>query len=170
MSDINHTTPVRKQVYEFLKEFKRTHDGCSPTYAEICNHFGWSSETVAYFHVQGLVCDNLVRLDDHSRIVLNGGRYKAPTTPVTPQIIHNAPHRKRATRVRTDENVRTLYASQNGLCWWCDEPLLGLYEVDHRVPVAKDGPDDLANLCLSCPGCNRKKGAKLPHEFNGRLL
>ncbi len=32
-------------------------------------------------------------------------------------------------------------------------------EVDHRVPKAQDGPDDLANLQGVCSACHRAKSA-----------
>lgn len=68
------------------------------------------------------------------------------------------------------ETIQTLYKSQRGKCWWCGCELLGVYHVDHRVPIAKGGQDNESNHCLACPTCNRKKGDKMPQEFNGRLL
>ena len=31
------------------------------------------------------------------------------------------------------------------------------FEIDHIIPIAKGGTDDLDNLCLACPECNRYK-------------
>lgn len=31
------------------------------------------------------------------------------------------------------------------------------FEIDHIIPIAKGGIDDLRNLCLACPECNRYK-------------
>ncbi len=70
--------------------------------------------------------------------------------------------------VRTLTNVQLLYKQQKGLCWWCGEELLGVYHVDHRMPIAKGGTNDLGNLCLACPQCNSEKSDKL--YFKGRLL
>lgn len=67
-------------------------------------------------------------------------------------------------------DVAMLLKSQKGLCWWCDASLANGYHIDHRIPLARGGTNRLNNLCLACPSCNVRKGAKLPHEWNGRLL
>lgn len=51
-----------------------------------------------------------------------------------------------------------------GICGeWVDRTLPGLHPfgpvVDHRIPVAAGGTDDLANLQLAHRSCNREKGA-----------
>lgn len=70
----------------------------------------------------------------------------------------------------TQADIALQIKSQKGLCWWCGEPIGEDYHVDHRIPLAKGGTNNPNNLCIACPDCNRSKGAKLPHEFNGRLL
>lgn len=57
-------------------------------------------------------------------------------------------------------------------CWWCSKEIKGdnNYHVDHRIPLSKGGSNAPENLCISCPSCNLSKGAKLPQEWNGRLL
>lgn len=67
------------------------------------------------------------------------------------------------------EDVESIRVGQNNRCWWCDSVLVK-FEVDHRIPISKGGSDDASNLCLTCVTCNRSKGAKLPQEWNGRLL
>jgi 5-methylcytosine-specific restriction endonuclease McrA len=53
-------------------------------------------------------------------------------------------------------------------CWWCGQPM-DKWQIDHRIPIAKGGPNDAGNICLACPTCNLEKRAKLPTEI-GRLL
>lgn len=77
---------------------------------------------------------------------------------------------KKASGIFTASDVRLLLASQNGLCWWCSAPVGDKYHVDHRIPVSRGGTNSPENLCISCAECNLKKGAKLPQEWNGRLL
>jgi hypothetical protein len=55
-------------------------------------------------------------------------------------------------------------------CWWCSEPLGDDQTVDHRIPLAKGGSNNPDNLVLAHLHCNCSKGAKLPWEFNGRLI
>ena len=50
---------------------------------------------------------------------------------------------------------------QKGKCNGCRRKLpMDLYEIDHIHPVAKGGGNELSNLQLLCPPCNRSKGAK----------
>lgn len=72
--------------------------------------------------------------------------------------------------VYTPADIHLQLKSQRGLCWWCSKPLNNKYHIDHRIPLARGGSNAPANLCLACPKCNNSKGAKLPHEWNGRLL
>lgn len=68
-------------------------------------------------------------------------------------------------------DVRMLFHSQNGRCWWCGKRIKDKrYHVDHRIPLVRGGTNNPENLCISCPDCNLQKGAKLPQEWNGRLL
>ena len=58
------------------------------------------------------------------------------------------------TRVREIDNQR---------CAYCHTPealTVTTFEVDHIVPVSRGGETSLDNLCLSCPSCNRHKGAR----------
>lgn len=62
--------------------------------------------------------------------------------------------------------------AQAKVCHWC-EVECDTYHLDHRVPLARGGEHSLRNLVISCPACNRRKGARCPIEFAqsmGRLL
>lgn len=88
----------------------------------------------------------------------------------------NTRQRNRTARKRnasgsySPSDIRSLLESQKGKCWWCGKALNGEYHVDHRIPLAKGGSNGPDNLCIACPKCNLSKGAKMPWEFNGRLL
>lgn len=43
---------------------------------------------------------------------------------------------------------------------WRDHPAIRL-EIDHRVPLAKGGTNDITNLQVLCWSCNSKKGAQM---------
>ena len=84
-------------------------------------------------------------------------------------------HRRRAQKRATSgsftkTDLQNLFKQQKGDCWWCGCKLESNYHVDHRVPLAKGGTNELGNIVLSCPECNLSKNAKLPGEWNGRLL
>ena len=66
-------------------------------------------------------------------------------------------------------DLAILFTNQRGRCWWC-RCKLNAYDVDHRFSIARGGDSNPSNLVLSCPACNRRKQAKTPQEFCGRLL
>jgi 5-methylcytosine-specific restriction protein A len=78
---------------------------------------------------------------------------------------------KRAVAVGTDRAayrvfVRTVYQAQHIACHWCERDVPPVERrIDHIVPLAKGGADDVSNLCLSCHACNASKGDKLPEEW-----
>lgn len=70
----------------------------------------------------------------------------------------------------TANDVALQLKSQKNKCWWCGKKLKDDYHVDHRVPLDKGGSNTAGNIVISCASCNLSKGAKMPHEWNGRLL
>ena len=70
----------------------------------------------------------------------------------------------------TSEDVRIQYDAQRGRCWWCGCTLGDNYHADHRIPLSRGGSNAPENIVLTCPRCNTSKGARLPSEWNGRLL
>lgn len=65
------------------------------------------------------------------------------------------------------EHVRT---SERLSCHWCGKPTKRVRRhIDHIVPLAKGGADDVYNLCCSCPTCNSQKHAKLPEQWAGQF-
>src|SRR4030042_2473138 len=75
-------------------------------------------------------------------------------------------------RVRKRENLGTLtkndidlqYKGQKGKCWWCSKSLKKKYEIDHSIPLSREGAHDRKNIVISCEHCNRSKHNKLPQE------
>ena len=49
-------------------------------------------------------------------------------------------------------------------CEYCLAPEVAFnleFEVDHVIPIARGGTDDLANLALACRSCNARKGTSV---------
>lgn len=67
----------------------------------------------------------------------------------------------------TTEQLTKLLEAQRNCCQYCDSSLSSEKHLEHRVPLARGGHHVLANLCWSCPTCNRKKGTKTAAEFMG---
>lgn len=78
-------TPRKRQVYNFIVKFKKTHDGNSPTVAEICQICNVSSTSVASYYLKGLEGLGLIKLGGsrgRRMIEVPGGKWTPPTMPV----------------------------------------------------------------------------------------
>lgn len=91
-----------------------------------------------------------------------------------PHSVRASKHRRRAAQSEgrgvTTADIEAQYKSQKGLCWWCHTSLPESYHVDHRIALSAAGRHEPENICISCATCNLTKNARMPWEFNGRLL
>ena len=61
---------------------------------------------------------------------------------------------------------RTLYETQDGLCYYCKRDLDNLItHLEHKQPLSREGGHVFDNLALACSVCNLKKGAMTEDEF-----
>lgn len=65
----------------------------------------------------------------------------------------------------THADLDAIYASQQGLCYYCGALLVKPIHIDHKTPISRGGTNWPDNLALSCAGCNLSKGAKTEAEF-----
>lgn len=110
------------------------------------------------------------------RVRAAGRRWKR----ANPHKVREADARRRAKEVGAvtgSREARAAYASfvkwartaGRIRCYWCKKPTKrGHRHLDHIIALARGGADAVENLCVACPACNTKKGAKLPHEFAGQ--
>lgn len=87
-----------------------------------------------------------------------------------PQAVLAKNRRRKALRLNapgkhTGEDICRMYQDQDGLCAYCEVSLLDTYEVDHMIPLSRNGTNDADNIALSCMPCNRSKGNKTAEEF-----
>lgn len=71
------------------------------------------------------------------------------------------------------QDILNLYKQQKAKCVNCMCSIKENYHVDHIMPLALGGSNDVKNLQLLCPRCNCKKHAKHPIDWaleNGRLV
>lgn len=84
-------------------------------------------------------------------------------------------HRRRAHKLNnggsyTQADIELQLRSQKGRCWYCGKPLGEDQTIDHLIPLSRGGSNAPRNIVIAHLRCNLSKGAKLPHEYNGRLL
>ena len=51
--------------------------------------------------------------------------------------------------------------TQNGLCYYCQRPIVGVWVTDHVIPLFRGGTSAYENLVVSCWRCNERKGIKI---------
>ena len=75
--------------------------------------------------------------------------------------------RRRAMSSQERADIRdVLYKKQQGKCFACGVKLQKqFFHIDHKVPVAQGGSDEMRNFQLLCPTCNTSKGARSQREF-----
>ena len=78
---LERNTPPRMDIYQFIVEYKKAHDGNSPSIREIVRGLDLSSPSIAAYHLTRLVQLNMIRLreDGSSRTIeITGGRWLPP--------------------------------------------------------------------------------------------
>ena len=62
--------------------------------------------------------------------------------------------------------VRSVRLGERIACHWCKRDVpIAERRIDHIIPLARGGSDDVSNLCASCRICNARKGDKMPDEW-----
>lgn len=73
----------------------------------------------------------------------------------------------------TRQEIAALKQRQRFKCACCGDSIKTKSHIDHIVPIALGGTNDILNIQILCPTCNTKKGKKHPIDWaqeNGRLL
>jgi hypothetical protein len=73
------------------------------------------------------------------------------------------------------EDLEDIFGKTDGYCRYCGKQLAwsnhgrvgerGAWEVDHSIPVSRDGTDYFSNLWPACVSCNTEKGTLTGSEF-----
>ena len=75
----------------------------------------------------------------------------------------------RRSRLTSRPDIRiSLLKRQRGKCAYCSTAISdsrGNYEVDHKIPLARQGEDSPTNLQALCRGCNKEKSARNHREY-----
>lgn len=67
--------------------------------------------------------------------------------------------------------MKAVHIKTGGYCWYCGIEIhpLDPWQIDHQIPVAAGGTDDLDNLVPACRPCNRLKSDRDPEQFKESL-
>lgn len=65
----------------------------------------------------------------------------------------------------TSSQVRELFKSQKGKCFYCKVDLTPKYSLDHMVPFCKGGSNYIDNIAICCRRCNFQKHTMNWDEF-----
>ncbi len=92
------------------------------------------------------------------------------------RVVHKGNRRARIKKARgtyTAADISALQIKQKYCCAVCFKSIRQGFHIDHWMPIALGGHNDVRNLKLLCQPCNQRKYAKDPITFaqeNGRLL
>jgi 5-methylcytosine-specific restriction endonuclease McrA len=74
---------------------------------------------------------------------------------------HNFKHRSK-TRITSTARRSEILARDGYKCYLCQKPItLKQLEIDHLVPVSKNGSNSPKNLAASCSPCNKSRGNRI---------
>ena len=72
--------------------------------------------------------------------------------------------------------INLIYDSTNGYCYYCGKRLSfhnygavgarGAWEIDHFIPLSRNGAHQLWNFVPACVDCNTRKSDLMPWEFD----
>ena len=167
----------RQQVLASQAEYRATHKDEIAAYQR---EYGERNRAkIKEYHRQYYV-DNKDKVTEQNRqwYINNPDKHNARTRRwrrANPERTRAAWGKRRAHKIAaggtfTHRDVDLQYKAQRGKCWWCACSLEDRYHIDHLVPLSRGGSNAPSNIVLACPSCNCSKGAKMPHEWNGRLL
>jgi 5-methylcytosine-specific restriction endonuclease McrA len=80
--------------------------------------------------------------------------------PLCPPRDTRSPSSRRTGRRDWTKLRQRVFAVYGTTCWICGQP--GAGQVDHVIPVALGGSDDIANLRPAHGWCNNRRGAGSP--------
>lgn len=69
--------------------------------------------------------------------------------------------RKKQTKAFKKWRIKQYLETQEGKCYYCQQPIDGPWVTDHVIPLFRGGTSAYKNLVVCCWTCNDMKGIKL---------
>lgn len=119
----------------------------------------------AYADLKRLAAQDDRELAVYAARAIRAHLYGLVTTCTDQELADFRSERKRKhARITIKASVRkAIYDRDGGHCRHCNGPVHAheIWHVDHFIPLAKGGTNDIENLVLSCARCNVEKRDKL---------
>lgn len=96
-------------------------------------------------------------------ILISAAYSKTPKGRLVKRVCDNK--RRGAEGSFTAEDIKDLYSTQGGSCYYCSVDIEGGYHIEHMTPLSRGGRNDVSNICLACAPCNLRKHTKTAEEF-----
>lgn len=65
----------------------------------------------------------------------------------------------------SEEQLSEIHAKTEGKCFYCGQ-VGRMMTIDHFIPTARGGSEDVNNLVLACGSCNSAKSGTTPEYFH----
>lgn len=87
-------------------------------------------------------------------------------TSIDPTIYQDSDTGKIKRKNFSANDRKNIYRKTNGCCYLCGEFVdFDSFEIEHQIPLAKGGTNDISNLYCSCHICNTMKNSIYPQEL-----
>lgn len=89
---------------------------------------------------------------------------KKSINAVSPSVLkkkREAFERKKKTAAFRRWRAYQYQVKQKGCCYYCKQPIRGVWVTDHYVPLFRGGTSAYKNLVITCWNCNKRKGINI---------
>lgn len=158
---------------EYQREWRKRHPGKQREYSK-----KWRKQNPRYrqkYRQENLECvlekDKEYRLNNPAKIIESRRRFQKTDKCRMYQRVYQSNRRVKVRSLGkfTKEDIKDLYASQGGRCYYCSVEIEEGYHIEHMTPLSRGGRNDVSNVCLACAPCNLKKQTKTVEEFQNAV-
>lgn len=127
--------------------------------------FRSAADADTYIRTHDNLFDNPVIVDDDGCLADVGERNTFTDEQLEVLGIKEEMHRAR--RICIPKSTRdVVYENGHGVCAICGRPVdKKNFTIDHIVPLARGGKNEVSNYQIACSDCNRLKGSRMNDEF-----
>ena len=163
----------REEIREKARRFRAEHPDKVRASAHKC-YFSQKEERIAKVRAIRAVDPEAFRAKARARRAKSLEKYLATESALRERIRDKLRASAMARHYAKRKTILTeLKRLQNNRCAYCQQIVTGTPHIDHIMPKALGGSNEMSNLQLTCAPCNQSKCARHPIDFAqslGRLL